>query len=91
MGEERAWKLFALVPIMLLHRPRNTWSVGRSELAQHVWMILMQAGGLNCSMRLGVRLFALANHSARVTRKPAEELLHRGEWKGAKFQEPDRN
>ena len=36
VGEERAWKLFALVPIMILHRPRNTGSVGRSELAQRV-------------------------------------------------------
>ena len=36
VGEERAWKLFALVPIMLRHRPHNTGSVGRSELAQRV-------------------------------------------------------
>ena len=36
MGEERAWKLFALVSIMLLHRSRNTRSVGRSDLAQCV-------------------------------------------------------
>ena len=28
----RGWKLFALVPMMLLHRPRGTGSVGRSEL-----------------------------------------------------------
>ena len=36
VGEERAWKLFALVSIMLVHRLRNTRSVGRSKLAQRV-------------------------------------------------------
>ena len=30
--ESRAWKLFGLVPIMLLHRPGHTGSVGRDEL-----------------------------------------------------------
>ena len=33
-GEIRAWKLFVLIPSMLLHRPRGAGSVGRSELAQ---------------------------------------------------------
>ena len=32
VAESRAWKLFGLVPIMLLHRPRHTGSVGRDEL-----------------------------------------------------------
>ena len=31
-AEERAWKLFGLVPVMLLHRPRGTGSVGKDEL-----------------------------------------------------------
>ena len=34
LGQIRAWKLFCLVPEMLLHRPRNTGSVGRDELAR---------------------------------------------------------
>ena len=34
--QTRAWKLFCLVPKMLLHRPRNTGSLGRDELAQRV-------------------------------------------------------
>ena len=34
VAEERAWKLFGLVPAMLLHRPRGTGSGGRDELAQ---------------------------------------------------------
>ena len=33
-GEIRAWKLFVLIPSVLLHRPRGAGSVGRSELAQ---------------------------------------------------------
>ena len=31
--ESRAWKLFGMVPLMLLHRPRGTGAVGRDELA----------------------------------------------------------
>ena len=34
VGERRAWKLFALIPLMLLHR--RTGSVGRDELARRV-------------------------------------------------------
>ena len=31
-AEKRAWKLFGLVPVMLLHRPRGTRSIGKDEL-----------------------------------------------------------
>ena len=50
-GEIRTWKLFVLIPSMLLHRPRGAGSVGRSELAhrfedyQHGrWADLMRRG-----------------------------------------------
>ena len=33
LAEERAWKLFALVPMMLLHKVQGTGRVGRDELA----------------------------------------------------------
>ena len=33
-AETRAWKLFALVPMMLLHRPRGAGLIGRTELSQ---------------------------------------------------------
>ena len=33
LAEERVWKLFALVPRMLMHRVKGTASVGRDELA----------------------------------------------------------
>ena len=35
-AEERAWNLFGLVPVMLLHRPRGTGSVGEDELVSRV-------------------------------------------------------
>ena len=35
-AETRAWKLFGLIPIMLLHKPYGTGSVGRSELGHRV-------------------------------------------------------
>ena len=35
-AESRAWKLFSLIPLMLLHRPRGTGSLGRDELARRV-------------------------------------------------------
>ena len=49
-AESRAWKLFCLVPIMLLHWPRSSGSVRRDELAKQVtdfeigrWMELLEA------------------------------------------------
>ena len=33
LAEERTWKLFALVPMMFLHRAQGTGGVGRDELA----------------------------------------------------------
>ena len=32
VAENRAWKLFGLIPRLLLHRPRGSGSVGRDEL-----------------------------------------------------------
>ena len=34
VAELRAWKLFGLVPIVLLHKPKHGGAVGRDELAQ---------------------------------------------------------
>ena len=34
VGANKAWKLFGLVPILLLSRPAHTGSVGRDELAK---------------------------------------------------------
>ena len=34
LAEKRAWKLFGLIPMMMLHRPRGAGAVGRDELAQ---------------------------------------------------------
>ena len=34
IAECRGWKLFALVPVLLLHKPSGTGSIGRDELAK---------------------------------------------------------
>ena len=34
VAELRAWELFGLVPIVLLHKPKHGGTVGRDELAQ---------------------------------------------------------
>ena len=50
LAETRAWKLFGLIPMMLLHRPRGSGSVGRDELCKRAdefarghWMDLIQS------------------------------------------------
>ena len=35
-AEVRAWKLFGLIPMMLLHKPKGVGSVSRNELAQRI-------------------------------------------------------
>ena len=35
-GEVQAWKLFGLIPAMLLHRPKGVGSEGRAELVHRV-------------------------------------------------------
>ena len=51
VSEGRAWKLFGLIPMMLLHRPRGTGAIGRDELANGVdhfiagrWRLLISSG-----------------------------------------------
>ena len=50
IAECRGWKLFALVPVLLLHKPSGTGSIGRDELAKRAddfvagrWLELLQA------------------------------------------------
>ena len=42
-GEIRAWKLFALTPIMLLHKPKGVGSVGRIELVHRADMFARES------------------------------------------------
>ena len=49
VGEERAWKAFALIPLMILHRPKGVGSVGKQELLERAnkfargqWVELME-------------------------------------------------
>ena len=50
VAEVRAWKLFCLVPMMILYKPRSVGSVGRDELAKRIqdfeegrWVQLLEA------------------------------------------------
>ena len=36
VSEGRAWKVFGLIPMMVLHRPRGTGAIGCDELANQV-------------------------------------------------------
>ena len=73
-AEERAWKLFGLVPVMLLHRPRGSGSVGRDELAQRAddfarghWIALLH------NARLSV-----VEGRGRIAKSKAQEQARRG-------------
>ena len=52
-AEERAWKLFCLLSILLLHRPSSRGTVGKAELEQRCaafsrgeWLTLLQAANI---------------------------------------------
>ena len=81
--EIRAWKLFALVPIMLLHRPRGTGAVGRSELSHRTeefarghWRALIEAALRDSP----------AQSRARPERSDTEERELRGKAAQARVQ-----
>ena len=63
-GEVRAWKLFAMTPIMLLHKPTGVGSVGRSELlhradkfARGCWQELIHHARQSTAARPAAREF----------------------------------
>ena len=83
LGEIRAWKLFALVPTMLLHRPRGTGALGRSELsfraeefARGHWRALIEAALQDSP----------AQSRARPERSDTEERERRGKAAQARVQ-----
>ena len=73
VAEESAWKLFRTIPLMLLHRPRGSGSVGRDELAKGAddfardiglhFFAIPAAGGSRCAAEQPTR--------ARPRSKPA--------------------
>ena len=75
LGEIRAWKLFGLVPIMLLHKPRGTGAVGTNEFERRSstgdihWRGLMEAASLNSP----------AQPRGRPERSDVEESERRGQ------------
>ena len=76
-GHVRGWKLFALVPTMLLHRPRGTGSVGRSELGHRAgrWTELVLE-----ATQQGV------SHASRCERSAEADRAHRGKAAEARVQ-----
>ena len=75
-AEERAWKVFGLVPMMLMRRPRGTESVGRDELAKRAddfarsrWIELLQAAS---------ETEAQPRHTT-VVRSETEDQVRRGQ------------
>ena len=74
-AEVRAWKLFCLVPMMILCKPRSAGSVGRDELAKRIedfeggrWVELLEAA---VAFIPGVR------HRTQCTEE--EDMIRRGE------------
>ena len=73
--EIRAWKLFGLVPLMLMHRPRGTGAVDRSELCHRVDEF---ARG-HCSKLVNDALRNCPHQaSPRAERSELEEQVRRG-------------
>ena len=67
VGKIRAWTMFGLLPLMLLHRPRGSGAVGRSELAH-------PAGGVHWRVFMEEAL----RIKGRSERSDAEESERRG-------------
>ena len=81
--EIRAWELFALVPTLLLQRPRMTGAVGRSELSHRAeefarghWRALIEAALRDSP----------AQSRGRPERREAEERERRGKAAQARVQ-----
>ena len=70
-GENRAWKLFALVPMLLLHRPKHVGSVGRDELAKRADR-LVRGHGLIAEVR------SCTSRTCPVPKNDADDHMRRG-------------
>ena len=79
LREIRAWELFGLVPIILLHRPRGTGAVGRSGLAH-------RAEEFARALREEALRNTPAHSRGRPERSDAEESERRGKAAQARVQ-----
>ena len=86
VGEDRVWKAFALVPMMLLNKPKGWGSVGRDELALRVdrfsrgeWLTLLEDARANMpKLRPGENsLDVMAEQQRRG--KAAQSRVERGQ------------
>ena len=88
--EERAWKLFALVPRMLMHRVHGTGSVGRDELAARGELFVRgRWRELLSSARNSIPTGAQKRQSA--ARRNEEAWQPRSACRRARSHEPGRN
>ena len=73
-AERRAWKLFGLVPVMLLHRPRGSGSVGRDNWPNEQTILPGDIGLHFTTIRAAVLSRCVAQlPGARPRSKPAED------------------
>ena len=86
VGEDRAWKAFALVPMMLLNKPKGWGSVGRDELALRVdrflrgeWLTLLEDARANMpELRSGENSLDVTAEQQRRG-KAAQSRVERGQ------------
>ena len=93
VGEARAWKLFGLIPLMLLHTPMHTGAVLRDELAQRAddLTTLLEGSGRIWS-RLHVGTFQQTScYPAPETTMYAEEWPLKAKCRGVRSPEPAMN
>ena len=93
LGELRAWELFGLVPIILLHRPRGTGAVGRSELGHRAEEFARDIGGHSGKKPFGTRQHTqeVVQNAATKRRVNAEERLHKRGCREGRSPGRDRN
>ena len=67
--EERVWKVFGLVTMMLMHRPKGTGSAGRDELAKRVGDFARADGQNSSRMQVRPRFSHAAQQSSGARRR----------------------
>ena len=74
VGEERAWKACALIPLMILHQPKGVGSVGKQELLERANKF---ARGQWVELKEGARQSSSSKFQGNQT-EGDDELIRRG-------------
>ena len=92
VAEVRAWKLFCLVPMMILCKPRSVGSVGRDELAKRIqhfeegrWVQLLEAAS---EFEQAVRRSSQCTEEEQMVRRgqAAQSRVERGQVSRARHE-----